>query len=66
MGGEAPGHEANAAPEAQGHGEQELGEQLSQVLLADEGLPDERRVRQGTADLQRRRHVWDVHPHVDV
>lgn len=66
MGRDAPGDEDNTASELQGNGEQELGEQLSQVLPADTGLPDERRVRQGAADLQRRRHVWNVHPHVGV
>lgn len=66
VGRKTPRHEANPARETQGHGEQELGEQLSQVLPADQGLSDEPRVRQGASDLQRRRLLWNVHPHVDV
>lgn len=66
MGWKASGYETNSAPEKQGHGGQELREQLSQVLLADKELSDEPRVRQSTSDLQRHCHVWNVHWHVDI
>ena len=66
MGGEGAGDEATPACEAQGVIERQLREQLPQVLPADQRLPDEPRVRQGAPDLQRGRHVWNVHPHVDV
>lgn len=66
MGRKAPRREADPARETQGHGEQKLGRRLSQVLPADQGLSDEPRVRQGASDLQRRRLLRNVHPHVDV